>query len=83
MFSISTADFPDLTEFVNKLKASSHEKSDFDAIRDWCSEKGYLLHFSKTDDSVSSSSSSCSSPTVFYTLKYDRAKLTGEQYSTV
>ena len=83
MFSISTADFPHLTEFVNKLKASSHEKSDFDAIRDWCSEKGYLLHFSKTDDSVSSSSSSCSSPTVFYTLKYDRAKLTGEQYSTV
>ena len=81
MFSISTADFPDLTEFVNKLKASSHEKSDFDAIRDWCSERGFLLHFSKIDDSASSSS--CSSPTVFYTLKYDRAKLTGEQYSTV
>lgn len=77
MFSISTADFPDLTEFVNKLKANSHEKSDFDVIRDWCSERGFLLHFSKIDDSSSSS------PTVFYTLKYDRAKLTGEQYSTV
>jgi hypothetical protein len=77
MFSISTTDFPHLAEFVNKLKASSHEKSDFDAIRDWCSERGYLLHFSKTDVSASSS------PNVFYTLKYDRAKLTDEQYSTV
>lgn len=77
MFSISTADFPDLSEFVNKLKASSHEKSEFDAIHDWCSERGFLLHFSKIDDASSSS------PTVFYTLKYDRAKLTGEQYSTV
>ena len=76
MFSISTTDFPHLAEFVNKLKASSHEKSDFDAIRDWCTDRGFLLHFSKTD--VSSSS-----PNVFYTLKYDRAKLTDEQYSTV
>jgi hypothetical protein len=40
-------------------------------IRAWCAEKGFLLHFSKT------------SAGVFYTLKYDRAKLTEEQYETL
>jgi hypothetical protein len=79
MFSVSSAEFPDLTEFVNKLKSSSLEKSEFDEIRSWCSDRGFLLHFSKT---VSSSSSSLSS-SVFYTLKYDRSKLTPEQYDTV
>jgi hypothetical protein len=72
MFSISSNEFSDLSEFVNKIKASSLEKSEFDAIRTWCAERGYLLHFSKTESSD-----------VFYTLKYDRAKLTAEQYSTV
>ena len=72
MFSISSNEFSDLPEFVNKIKASSLEKSEFDAIRAWCAERGYLLHFSKTESSG-----------VFYTLKYDRAKLTAEQYSTV
>ena len=72
MFSISSNEFSDLSEFVNKIKASSLEKSEFDAIRTWCAERGYLLHFSKTESSG-----------VFYTLKYDRAKLTAEQYSTV
>ena len=72
MFSISSNEFSDLPEFVNKIKASSLEKSEFDAIRTWCAERGYLLHFSKTESSD-----------VFYTLKYDRAKLTAEQYSTV
>ncbi len=72
MFSISSNEFSDLPEFVNKIKASSLEKSEFDAIRTWCAERGYLLHFSKIESSG-----------VFYTLKYDRAKLTAEQYSTV
>jgi hypothetical protein len=75
MFSISTSEFSDLSEFVNKLKASSLEKPEFDAIREWCSEKGFQLHFSKTGPA--------SEPNIFYTLKYDRAKLTTEQYSTV
>jgi len=72
MFSISSTEFNELPEFVNKIKASSLEKSEFDAIRGWCAERGYLLHFSKTESSG-----------VFYTLKYDRAKLTTEQYSSV
>ena len=72
MFSISSTEFNELSEFVNKIKAISLEKSEFDAIRAWCAERGYLLHFSKTESSG-----------VFYTLKYDRAKLTAEQYSTV
>jgi hypothetical protein len=72
MFSISSTEFNELPELVNKIKASSLEKSEFDAIRAWCAERGYLLHFSKTESSG-----------VFYTLKYDRAKLTAEQYSTV
>ena len=72
MFTVSTAEFPDLNEFVAKLKASSHEKTDFDAIRYWCAERGFLLHFSKTGDTGN----------IFYTLKYDRAKLIPDQYHT-
>lgn len=78
MFSISTSEFPYLTEIVNKLKSSPLEKSEFDEIREWCAEKGFLLHFSKSDVSLPASLSN-----VFYTLKYDRAKLTPEQYATV
>ena len=72
MFTISSAQFPDLTEFANKIKSSSHEKAEFDEIRAWCADRGFLLHFSKTG-----------SAGLFYTLKYDRAKLTAEQYETV
>lgn len=72
MFSISALEFPDLTEFANKIKSSSHEKAEFDEIRAWCADRGFLLHFSKTGSSG-----------LFYTLKYDRAKLTAEQYETV
>ena len=72
MFSISSVGFPDLTEFANKIKSSSHEKAEFDEIRAWCADRGFLLHFSKTG-----------SAGLFYTLKYDRAKLTAEQYETV
>lgn len=80
MFSVSATEFSELTEFVNKLKTNTHEKAEFDTIRNWCSERGFLLHFSK---SHASSSSSSSSPDIFYTLKYDRAKLTPEQFSTL
>lgn len=72
MFTVSTAEFPDLNEFVAKLKASTHEKPEFDTIREWCAERGFLLHFSKTGATGS----------VYYTLKYDRAKLTTDQYET-
>lgn len=78
MFSVSATEFSDLTEFVNMLKTNTHEKAEFDTIRNWCSERGFLLHFSK-----SHASSSSSSPDIFYTLKYDRAKLTPEQFSTL
>ena len=72
MFTISSAQFPDLTEFANKIKSSSHEKAEFDEIRAWCADRGFLLHFSKTG-----------SAGLFYTLKYDRAKLIEEQYATI
>ena len=72
MFSISSAQFPDLTELSTKIKSSSLEKSEFDDIRSWCADRVFLIHFSKTGSSG-----------LFYTLKYDRAKLTAEQYETV
>jgi len=75
MFSISSSEFYELSQFVNKLKESKLEKSDFETIREWCSDKGFQLHFSKTGPSLE--------PTIFYTLKYDRAKLTTDQYSTI
>jgi hypothetical protein len=78
MFSVSATEFSELPDFVNKLKTNTHEKAEFDTIRNWCSERGFLLHFSK-----SHASSSSSSPDIFYTLKYDRAKLTPEQFSTL
>jgi len=78
MFSISSTQFPDLTELSTKIKSSSLEKSEFDEIRSWCADRGFLIHFSKTG-----SASGSSPPSVFYTLKYDRAKLTAEQYATV
>lgn len=77
MFSISNAEFPDLKDFVEKVKSKSFENNEG---RDWCSDRGFLLHFSKTDMTSSAASSSSDG---FYTLKYDRAKLTAEQYSTV
>jgi len=82
MFSISNAEFSDLKDFVEKVKSKYFENNEG---REWCSDRGFLLHFSKTDmtSSSSSSSSSSSASDGFYTLKYDRAKLTAEQYSTV
>jgi len=80
MFSISNAEFSDLKDFVEKVKSKYFENNEG---REWCSDRGFLLHFSKTDMTSSSSSSSSSASDGFYTLKYDRAKLTAEQYSTV
>ena len=71
MFSISSTEFAELPEFVNKIKALEKNDNGFDNIRTWCAERGFLLHFSKTSSGV------------FYTLKYDRAKLIDEQFSTV
>ena len=86
MFSVSSAEFPGLPVFVEKVsKAVAVESSDsvvtdkdtsfsnkFDDLRSWCSEQSMAAHYSKT-----------SSGSVFYTLKYDRAKLTDDQYSTL
>ena len=74
MFSISQTEFTDLPAFVEKVVAESVDGSgsgDVHDLRAWCAERGFLLHFSKTPSGV------------FYTLKYDRAKLTEEQYNTV
>lgn len=88
MFSISSAEFSGLPVFIEKIKTESVtvESDDtpsvtdnnttfstkFDGLRSWCVEQGMSVNYSKT-----------SSGGVFYTLKYDRAKLTDEQYSTL
>jgi hypothetical protein len=88
MFTVSNTEFPDLNEFVSKLKASSHEKPDFDAIRDWCAERGFLLHFSKPTVAAAAVAAAVAvaatadAGELFYTLKYDRAKLTVDHYET-
>jgi len=82
MFSISKTEFTDLPAFVEKVRAlRTGAEAEADAgggpvtdvhdLRAWCAERGFLLHFSKTPSGV------------FYTLKYDRAKLTEEQYATI
>ena len=76
MFSISSVEFADLPTFIEKVSSSENAENNDDSrindIRSWCADKGFLFHFSKT-----------SSGEIFYTLKYDRAKLTEEQYETV
>ena len=76
MFSISQTEFMDLPAFVEKVALAGTGAVDAGAggihdLRAWCGERGFLLHLSKTPSGV------------FYTLKYDRAKLTEEQYNTV
>lgn len=91
MFSISSTEFPEFPSFVKKVAAlqsntgevgggvnpdgcagaGSGGDSDIHNLRIWCVERGFLFHFSKTPSGV------------FYTLKYDRAKLTEEQYDTM
>jgi hypothetical protein len=84
MFSISSTEFPDFSAFVEKVSSlnstsTTSESGDITTagdsethnLRTWCSERGFLFHFSKTPSGV------------FYTLKYDRAKLTEEQYDSL
>jgi hypothetical protein len=72
MYSISQTEFTELPTFVEKIVAlSSATATNGDSVHTWCAERGFLLHVSKTPSGV------------FYTLKYDRAKLTDEQYATV
>lgn len=76
MFSISQTEFIDLPAFVEKVALAGTGAVDagvggIHELRAWCVERGFLLHLSKTPSGV------------FYTLKYDRAKLTEEQYNTV
>ena len=83
MFSISSTEFPELPVFIDKVRAlqpdssqsnnpDNNDDTQVHELRAWCAERGFILHFSKTPSSGT-----------FYTLKYDRAKLTEEQYSTV
>jgi len=87
MFSISSTEFPDFSAFVDKVSslnttsesgsggsgdvASTTGDNETHNLRTWCAERGFLFHFSKTPSGV------------FYTLKYDRAKLTEEQYESL
>ena len=76
MYSISQTEFTDLPAFVEKVKGLDSAVAGAGAVtvndlRAWCAERGFLLHFSKTPSGM------------FYTLKYDRAKLTEEQYNTL
>jgi hypothetical protein len=74
MYSISQTEFTDLPAFVEKVKGLDGDGAGAGAVNDlraWCAERGCLLHFSKTPSGM------------FYTLKYDRAKLTEEQYNTL
>ena len=78
MYSISQTEFTDLPAFVEKVKGLDSAGAGDGAgagtvndLRAWCAERGFLLHFSKTPSGM------------FYTLKYDRAKLTEEQYNTL
>jgi hypothetical protein len=85
MFSVSSAEFSGLPVFVDKVSkvsksatatdaggADTSFSSEFDGLRSWCLEQGMTVNYSKT-----------SSGGLFYTLKYDRAKLTDEQYATL
>jgi len=87
MFSISSNEFTDLSAFVEKVTAISSSSqlndgagagagagagdNELHNLRAWCVERGFLFHFSKTSSGI------------FYTLKYDRAKLKEEQYETL
>ena len=50
---------------------SSENQTTFHTLREWCSENGLMVHYSKTPSGT------------FYVLKYDRAKLKDHEYETV
>jgi hypothetical protein len=79
MFSISSTELPTLPTFVDKVSqlssasaiAGSENQTTFHTLREWCSENGLMVHYSKTPSGT------------FYVLKYDRAKLKECEYETV
>lgn len=77
MFTVSSSEFTGLPDFVEKVRAASTDPessvftSNMDELRKWCTEQGMAFHYSKTPLGV------------FYTLKYDRAKLNVDKYSTL
>lgn len=78
MFSVSSTEFAGLPEFVEKISGGqnnanldSDTPSGFDSLRSWCSDQGMVVHYSKTSSGL------------FYVLKYDRAKLTDDQYPSL
>ena len=72
MFSLTNSEFPDFSSLVNKIASlPAGDSNGVNDLRSWCAERGFVFHFSKTPSGT------------FYTLKYDRAKLTEEQYDTL
>jgi len=82
MFSISSTELPSLPTFVDKVSqisiasasepgVSSENQATFHTLREWSSENGLMVHYSKTPSGM------------FYVLKYDRAKLKDHEYETV
>ena len=82
MFSISSTELPTLPTFVDKVSqiaiasagatgVGSENQATFHTLREWCSENGLMVHYSKTPSGT------------FYVLKYDRAKLKECEYETV
>ena len=80
MFSISSTELPTLPTFVDKVSqissagatgVGSENQATFHTLREWCSENGLMVHYSKTPSGT------------FYVLKYDRAKLKEHEYETV
>jgi hypothetical protein len=80
MFSISSTELPTLPTFVDKVSqiaiagapgVGSENQTTFHTLREWCSENGLMVHYSKTPSGT------------FYVLKYDRAKLKECEYETV
>ena len=83
MFSISSAELPSLPSFASKVAATATAagapsltddtggNQTFHNLREWCTENGLMVHYSKTPSGT------------FYVLKYDRAKLKDAEYETV
>jgi len=81
MFSVSSTEFAALPGFIEKVSKVSSDSDQsfsaaFDELRTWAAEQNMLVHYSKIP-SVGSSGS------VFFTLKYDRSKLTDQQYASL
>jgi len=77
MFAVSSSEFAGLPDFIEKVRTTATDSessvftSNMDELRKWCTEQGMSVHYSKTPVGV------------FYTLKYDRAKLNVDKYGTL